>query len=174
MFACNKRDMDKVISPLLASHFHHYWKQYSLVSDVSWAKSPIDRSSDTDLIFLLYRSIAFLGGQNVWFSDLPIQIQSSDCISRNSRLFQGLIFYRAIVTMYRFFNQRILFLALSSDFCIDIVSDSLKPIFFGYFHRCPPLDICLHSLYWTVYSTHACKSKLFKGSCLLDHVLLSF
>jgi hypothetical protein len=96
-----------------------------VVHNQRWAKGPIDRFSDTDSIFRLYRTIQSVDVKFRFLYRPIVSVRFEFRFLNRPILFLGLKFrflYRPIVSVrfeFRFFNHQILFLGfLSSDFCI--------------------------------------------------------
>ncbi len=87
-----------------------------------WAKGPIDRSSDTDSIFRLYRTIQSVDVKFRFLNRPIVSVRFEFRFFNRPILFLGLKFrflYRPIVSVrfdFRFFNRPILFLGLKFRF----------------------------------------------------------
>ena len=90
-----------------------------------WAKGPIDRSSDTDSIFRLYRTIQSVDVKFRFLNRPIVLVRFEFRFFNRPILFLGLKFrflYRPIVSVrfeFRFFNRPILFLGLKFRFLIS-------------------------------------------------------
>ncbi len=108
-----------------------------LITDQRWAKGPIDRSSDTDSIFRLYRTIQSVDVMFRFLNRLIVSVRFEFRFFNRPILFLGLNFRFCIGRLCRFVLSsdslivRSCFLVLSSDFCIGrlcrfvLSSDSL-------------------------------------------------
>ncbi len=87
-----------------------------------WAKGPIDRSSDTDSIFRLYRTIQSVDVKFRFLNQTIVSVRFEFRFFNRPILFLGLKFrflYRPTVSVrfeFRFFNRPILFLGLKFRF----------------------------------------------------------
>jgi hypothetical protein len=98
-----------------------------------WAKGPIDRSSDTDSIFRLYRTIQSVDAKFRFLYRPIVSVRFEFRFFNRPILFLGLKFrflYRPIVSVrfeFRFFNRPILFFGFKFRFLYRaIVSASFK------------------------------------------------
>ncbi len=103
-----------------------------------WAKGPIDRSSDTDSIFRLYRTIQSVDVMFRFLNRPIVSVRFEFRFFNRPILFLGLKFrflYRTIVSVrfdFRFFNRPIVFLGLKFRFLYrPIVSDRFEFRFFN-------------------------------------------
>jgi hypothetical protein len=131
-----------------------------------WAKGPIDRSSDTDSIFRLYRTIQSVDAKFRFLNRPIVSVRFEFRFFNRPILFLGLKFRflnRPIVSVrfeFRFFNRPILFFGFKFRFLYrPIVSVRFefrffnRPIlFFGFFKG--NFLICNCSYFYALFASH--------------------